>query len=252
MRRKRKIPMRHFVITDCQVRDGVRTDHLKWAGKYIAEKRPPVVVCLGDFADMPSLSSYDKGKLSHEGKRYRKDIDAARRAMELLLEPIKSARGFKPRLVLTLGNHEDRISRSIELDASLEGSRSIDDLGYADAGWEVYPYLQPVTINGVHYSHYFPSGVMGRPCTTARKILSTYHSSCVAGHQQGREVAYAKRGDGRMLTAIIAGSFYQHNEAYLTPLANKCWRGCIMLNEVRDGEFDEMFVSLNFLKRKFG
>ena len=55
-----------------------------------------------------------------------------------------------------------------------------------------------------------------------------------------------------MLTAIIAGSFYQHDESYLTPLANKCWRGCIMLNEVDDGQFDEMFVSLTYLKRKFG
>ncbi len=55
-----------------------------------------------------------------------------------------------------------------------------------------------------------------------------------------------------MLTAIIAGSFYQHNEAYLTPLANHCWRGCVMLNEVRDGQFDESFISMNYFRRKFG
>ena len=54
-----------------------------------------------------------------------------------------------------------------------------------------------------------------------------------------------------MLTAIIAGSFYQHNEAYLTPLANKCWRGCIMLNEVDDGQFDEMALSIDYLERRY-
>ena len=65
-------------------------------------------------------------------------------------------------------------------------------------------------------------------------------------------MAYAKRGDGRSITAIIAGSFYQHDEAYLTPMANNCWRGIVMLNEVRDGQFDEMFVSLNYLRKRYG
>lgn len=247
-------PISHFVITDCQVKDDVPLEHLTWCGKYIAEKQPNVVVCLGDFADMPSLGNYDKGKKSYEGRRYRKDIDAARRGMDLLLSPIRKSigRSYRPKLILTLGNHEDRISRAIEEDAKLDGTIGLSDLEYEKAGWQVVPYLKPIKLNGVTFCHYFPSGVMGRPCTTARKILSTYHSSCVAGHQQGREVAYAKRGDGKMLTAIIAGSFYQHNEDYLTHLANKCWRGCIMLHEVRDGQFDEMFVSLSFLRRKFG
>jgi hypothetical protein len=53
--------------------------------------------------------------------------------------------------------------------------------------------------------------------------------------------------------AIIAGSFYQHKEDYLTPLGNKRhWRGLIMLHEVHGGNFDPMFVSMNYLKKKFG
>lgn len=227
-------------------------DHLKWCGAYIAEKRPDVVVCGGDFADMASLSTYDqKGSKSYEGRRYRKDVDVVKKAMELLITPCRRARNYKPRLVLTLGNHEDRISRAVEADARLDGTIGLGDLAYEKAGWQVHPFLKPVKIHGVHYAHYFPSGVMGRPCTTARKVLSTYHVSCISGHQQGRDVAYARRGDGRTLTAIIAGSFYQHDETYLSPFANVCWRGVVMLNEVRDGQFDEMFVSLDYLKRKF-
>ena len=246
-----KHPIKHFVIPDCQVRPGRPTDHLKWAGKYIADKRPDVVVCLGDFADMASLSTHDRGKRSYEGRRYRKDVDAARRGMEQLLSPLSRIGGYKPRLVLTLGNHEDRIDRAVEEDPKLEGSWSLKDLGYEKAGWQVVPYLKPIAINGVHYSHFFPSGVMGRPCTTARKIINTYHCSAVAGHQQGRDVAYAKRGNGKALTAIIAGSFYTHDEDYMPPLANASWRGCVMLHEVSNGSFDEMFVSLGFLKRRF-
>jgi hypothetical protein len=238
-------------LPDCQVRDGVRTDHLDWCGRYLAEKQPDVIVQGGDFADMPSLSDYDKGKKSYEGRRYRKDIDAARRGMEMLLSPIHKRCSYVPRYILVLGNHEDRISRAVESDAKLDGTIGLQDLGYEEAGWQVIPYLKPIKIAGVHFAHYFPSGIMGRPCTTARKIINTYHESCVAGHQQGLDVAYSHRPNGKRITTIIAGSFYQHKETYLTPISNNHWRGIIMLHEVRNGSFDPMFVSISFLKKRF-
>ena len=36
----------HFIIPDTQIKDGVPLDHLTWAGKYIAEKKPDVVVMI--------------------------------------------------------------------------------------------------------------------------------------------------------------------------------------------------------------
>ncbi len=48
-----------------------------------------MVINGGDFADMPSLSSYDIGKKTFEGRRYKADIEAAHSAMEALLAPIK-------------------------------------------------------------------------------------------------------------------------------------------------------------------
>ena len=243
--------MKIAFIPDCQVREGVSLDHLTWCGKYLTKKQPDVIVQAGDFADMPSLSEYDKGKKNYEGRRYRKDIDAVRRGMEQLLAPISRRPSYKPRLILTLGNHEDRISRAIESDAKLEGTISLNDLGYKEAGWQVVPYLKPIKVAGINFAHYFPSGIMGRPCTTARKLISTYHESCVAGHLQGLDVAYANKANGRRITAIIAGSFYQHQETYLTPITNYHWRGIIMLHEVQNGHFDPMFVSMNFLKKRF-
>ena len=72
---------KHCIIPDVQARPGVPLDHLKYAGEYIAEKRPDVIICIGDFADMPSLSSYDKGKVAAENKRYKYDLDASHKAM---------------------------------------------------------------------------------------------------------------------------------------------------------------------------
>jgi hypothetical protein len=240
-------------IPDCQVKDGIPLEHLTWAGKYIADKQPDIIVQAGDFADMPSLSSYDKGRKSFEGRRYRKDVDAVKRGMDILLKPILRKAKYKPRRILTLGNHEDRISRAIEDDAKLEGTIGLQDLGYEAAGWEVFPYLEAIKAGGINFAHFFPSGVMGRPCISARKILATYHESCVAGHQQGLDFAGPVfKADGDRITAIIAGSFYQHEESFLNPTGNKRhWRGLIMLHEVYHGNFDPMFVSMAYLKGRF-
>lgn len=254
---------KHLVIPDCQVREGVPLEHLAWLGQYILKIKPDVIVCIGDFADMPSLSSYDaKGSKSYEGKRYKADVCAAKEGMRKLLCPLRNFQAktiidkkkhYNPRLVLTLGNHEDRITRAINADPQhLEGMISLDDLQYKEAGWEVIPYLQPIEIDGIVYNHYFPSGQMGRPCGTARSILSKYHMSCFAGHQQGRDIAYAKRADEKTITAIICGSFYQHDEEYLNPVTNNHWRGIYVLHQVQDGAFDEMPVSLEYLRRKYG
>lgn len=250
----------HVVIPDIQCKPGVPLEHLYWASSYIAEKKPEVIVCLGDFADMESLSSYDKGTKSFEGRRYTKDIETAHFAMELFMNPIwreqaklikNKEKRWKPRLIMCLGNHENRIDRAINADPKLDGLIATEDLKYSRFGWEVYPYLQPITVDGISYCHYFSSGILGRPVTSARMLLQKHHMSCVAGHQQGRDIAYGKRADGRDMTAIITGSFYQHDEAYLNPQTNNCWRGIWFLHDVDQGQFDEMPLSMKYLKSKY-
>ncbi len=253
--------MKHLVIPDVQAKPGVPLDHLRWAGEYIVAKKPDTVVMIGDFADMYSLNLYDAGKKSFEGSRYKADIETAHLAMELLLSPLweynaKAKKNhetrYNPRLVLTLGNHEDRITRCVEADPKLEGILSLADLGYEQFGWEVIPFLEPVIIDGVAYCHYFTSGILGKPVTSAAALVSKKHQSCVMGHVQGRQIAYGTRADGKQITGLFVGGFYQHDEAYLKWQGNKHWRGLWVLHEVNDGEFDEMPVSMNYLKRKYG
>jgi hypothetical protein len=253
--------MKHLVIPDCQVKPGQSVKYLENIGKYIAEKQPEVIVCIGDFADMPSLSSYDVGKKAFEGRTYKADVNAVHKGMEALLRPIwklqerqrkAKKRAYNPRMILTLGNHEDRIDRAIENDRKLEELISIEDLQYEQYGWEVYDFLDVVVVDGIAYSHFFASGVMGRPVTSANSLLTRKHMSCFAGHQQGRQIAYARRADGREITAIIAGSCYEHNEDYLNHQGNQHWRGFYVLHEVHDGAFDEMAVSLNYVNSKYG
>lgn len=253
--------MKIFVIPDAQVRPGSDITHLINAGKYAVEKKPDVIVCLGDWADMPSLSSYDVGKKSFEGRMYINDIQASKDAMQAFLAPIREEqqrrirnkeKRWNPRLVLTLGNHEARITRAVNEDRKLEGLVKIEDLEYEKFGWEVYPFLEPVCIDGVVFCHYFTSGVMGRPVTTASALINKKHQSCIAGHQQGRQVAYGTKADGSTITSMIIGSFYTHDEEYMGHQGNKHYRGCVMLHEVKDGSFDEMFISIDYLAKKYG
>lgn len=270
-----KKPLKIAVIPDTQVRPGVRTDHLEWAGKYIADKKPDVVVHLGDHWDMPSLSSYDKGKATAEGRRVMKDIEAGNRALldltiamgleEMDLDNPKTAKdgllrwrstGYRPRLIMLRGNHEDRLTRYLndhpELQGAFEGAFADERLG-----WEVVPFLQPVEIGGVSFCHYFPRSSDGnvaqtkRGAPSARAQLLREMQSCVSGHRQGLDLAVHTNGK-RVIRSIIAGSFYQHAEAYLSPQGNSHWQGMLMLHEVTGGTFSLCEVSLGWLRKKYG
>lgn len=252
--------MKILVIPDCQVKEGVPMEHLEWVGRYIVEKKPDVIVNIGDFADMPSLSSYDVGKKSFEGRRYYKDIAAANVGMELLMGPLTSyntnqktnkKKIYNPRLILTLGNHEQRIERAVEKDSKLEGLISYNHLPYESWGWEVYPFLEVVEVGGVCFSHYFTTGVMGRPVTSPNALLQKKHKSCVMGHVQQSGIATQYDALGKRLTGLFAGCCYLHDEDYLGKQGNNYFRGIWMLHDVKDGEFDLMPINLSFLARKY-
>ena len=252
---------RHLVIPDTQVKPDGSVDHLYWAGRYAAATKPDVIIHLGDHWDMPSLSSYDVGKKSFEGRRYMNDIIAGNAAMANFISPIEAEKQrllrnkkktWNPRMVFLIGNHEQRIERAIEADAKLEGLMSYDDFHLEEYGWEVVPFLQPIVIDGIAYCHYFTSGVMGRPVTCAKLLLQKKFMSCIMGHVQDRDIAYARKADGSSITGLFAGIFYSHDEEYLNPQTNGSWSGIWMLNEVNDGSFDELPISMNYLRRKYG
>lgn len=251
--------MKLLVIPDTQVKAGHSVDYLRNIGKFIVDKQPDCIVHLGDHADMPSLSSYDVGKKAFEGRRYVADIEAAKAGMYALHEPIcefnkrqakNGKKQYKPRKEFLLGNHENRINRAVNDDAKLEGVLSVADLEY-DKDWTVHNFLDVVVIEGIAFSHYFVTGVAGRPAGTAAAQLRKTNMSSIAGHQQGKQIAYATRADGKTITSIIAGSCYEHNEDYMGPQGNRHWRGVIMLHEVDDGAFDEMFVSLKYINERY-
>lgn len=253
---------KHLVIPDCQITPDSPTDHLAWIGEYIIEKQPDVIINLGDFADMESLSSYDFGKKQYEGRRYLRDIAAGRDALAKLDGPLKAynntrilrkEKQYRPRRVFLIGNHEHRITRAVESDPKMDGFMSIDDLGYAEAGWDVKQFLEVEQIDGVHYSHYFYNPMSGRPYggQSIDTRLKNLGFSFVQGHQQMYMVGSRPLNNGKRIRGLIHGACYLNDEDYRGPQANGEMRAIFMLHEVHDGDYMLMEISLDYLCRKY-
>lgn len=249
---------RVFVIPDCQVRPDVPLEHLEWIGKAIVHYQPDVVVNLGDFADLPSLSSY-ASRREAEGRRYEADVASVKQGMNILMAPLRKRwgstlkRAGAPRLVLTHGNHENRILRAVDEFPHLEGFMSLGDLGYEEAGWETFPFLHIVSIEGTAFSHLFQQPGTSRPVSgmIETRIKNIGFGFC-QGHQQGLRTGMVARNNGELVRGIVAGSAYLHTEEYTGQTDSAYWRGCLILNDARRGQYSLMELDLDYLCREFG
>jgi predicted phosphodiesterase len=232
--------MNLLIIGDPHANPDYDNDRFESLGKFIAKEKPQHVVCIGDMADMPSLSSYDKGTRGFEGRRYYKDIASVIDAQERLFQPIRKVRGYKPKLYMTLGNHEDRIERASNASPELDGAISINDLKYKEFGWKVTPFKSVLTIQNISFSHYFTSGVAGRPISSihiGHQLVAKLHCSAVQGHSHLYNHAEQSRPDGQKIFGLSVGCFShpKYRESWCSDTVHLWWRGVIML-EGLDGE----------------
>lgn len=246
-------------IPDTQIKVGADIEHIRAAARYAVAKRPNIIVIAGDWHDMPSLSVFNTRK-DAEGLRVADDIAAGNNALDEFMRIIY--KGFKksklPKIHITLGNHSAkvRIARFYKdhpnLDGMLEDSATAH---FGKHGVQVHDFLDVLNINGIRFSHYItnPHSLKGSPlggaCDT---MLKNAGFSFVMGHQQGLKMAKHYLSDGTCRVGIVAGSFYPHDEDYMSVQANKHWRGIILLNEVKKGGADICEVSLNYLLKKYG
>jgi hypothetical protein len=243
---------RHFILPDRQNKPDVPLEHNRWVGQAIARYEPDVVIDLGDGPDFESISRHtEPGTLAKEGRRLKADIDAYNEGERLLREGMGK---FRPKRKIKLrGNHDQRLNNYVDRHPELEGLIGLHLLD--DADWEIVPYQDGapgiVVVDGVRYAHFFAQPNTGKPIggTIANRIAKI-GGSFVQGHEQG-----LKRGDfqyatGDIAYGVVAGSCYLHDEPY-KGAANKHWRGVVVLNEVKNGQFCEMPLSIDYLSRTF-
>jgi predicted phosphodiesterase len=242
----------HLIIGDPHSSPSYDNHRFTALGRFVVEERPEIIICIGDWANMESLSSYDEGRASFEGRRYHLDIDAAIDAQEKFFAPIKeyrrrSHKAYDPKFIMCLGNHDGgRINRAIEEDPKLQGTISVDNLKYREYGWEVHRFLEPVTVDEITYCHYFASGVSGRAISgeaIGRTLCNKLHSSSVQGHSHLFDHSERSIITGRKIFGLACGC-YTHSEMiedWNIATYRMWWRGVIMLHDCDGaGYYDEL------------
>lgn len=244
-----------IVLPDSHSHPDHDNDRYIWFAKLINDVQPTYVVDIGDFFDMPSLCSYDKNTRSFEGRRYKKDIEAGLDAQQKIYDIVREPKKKLPKFFRCLGNHENRINKAVNLDAILDGTISTNDLQSKEFGWEEYPFLEPLHIEGITFQHYFTSGIKSLPIggeNAARLIMTKQFKSCVQGHSHTMD--YSRRTDaaGNKVHGLVVGVFQDYDSDYAGP-ANKMWdRGLPILRNVENGSYDLEWVSMNRLKAIYG
>lgn len=253
-------PKRHFLIPDTQVRPGVPLDHLGWVAQALVDYKPDTIVHIGDHWDMPSMSMHDApGSLLMEGARYDDDIKVGNDAFETLCKPMEKEqarlarnkkRAWSPRKVFCFGNHEGRVTRAISKDAKWAGA--IGEHHMVTRDFERHPFLERVWQDGLLYSHYFQSSHSHHAIGgTIDNRLNKIGASFVQGHEQGFRYGTRIQASGATWHGLVAGSCYVHREGYRGNQGQKHWRGVVVLNEVRNGNYNLMPLTLDYLCRRY-
>lgn len=247
--------MKILVIPDPHAHPDYDNKRFDTLGRFIGIEQPDTIVCLGDMADMPSLSSYDRGRRSAEGRRYKDDVAVTRdalaridRGIEAVNDMAKSAhrRRYRPRKIMCLGNHEDRIAQATNDSANLHGAIGVEDLGYEEFGWEQIPYKEWVAVDGFYFCHYFPNGKMGKPIGgkhLASTLSAKGHVSCIQGHAHDYGISVDSRLDGSRILSINAGCFthpeFGVNEGWSKNIVHLWDRGVSILEGTSNGWCEE-------------
>lgn len=256
--------MKILVIPDSHFSPEKDSRRADWLGNAILELDPDVILQTGDFNDLGSLSSYDKGRRSAEMRRYRNDIATSLNALERINKPleeynkqrknIRKAQRRIPRKILTLGNHEQRIVRAVEISPELYETLKIEDLGYEQFGWEVIPYRDTIEIEGIWCSHNYVSGVKGEAISglnIAASLLSKNMTSCLVGHSHVLDWAIRSKPNGDKLMSLSAGCFLEE-PTFEGATDTLWWSGLCVLHNVKNGCYDLETISIDRVKSLYG
>lgn len=250
---------KYLVIPDGHAHPDYDNRRFDYLGDLIIDEKPDVVVNIADGADMASLASYDKGKRSFTGKSYRKDVDAYLDSQSRTWDKVKARKKKMPDRYYMLGNHEQRIDRALDLSPELVGTIGYKDLMLDDYYDEVVYYNGGTpgikVLDGIAFAHYFITGVSGRGISgehPAYTMLTKKFKSCVQGHTHVLDYCVRTNGDGDKLHALVCGVYQDYDSDWAGDVNSLWWRGCVILDNVEDGQFDLRCISLKSLEQTYG
>jgi hypothetical protein len=248
----------HLVFSDRHCQPNLSNDFCDWIGKLILDLKPDVVVDNGDGFDFPSLCSYDRGTRSFQGRSYGADITAGVEGIDRIWTPIRKAKRKLPRRIYTIGNHEHRVWKTLNLSPELDGAISTNDMQLEDYYNTVIPYSGAtpgvIEVDGVYYAHFLVSGIKGLPIGgdhPAYSLIAKQGASCTVGHSHLLDFHRRVGVDGRTRLGLVTGTCSPAAPGFAGLGSSLWWRGLVIKRNVENGNYDPQFVSLEDLRREY-
>lgn len=257
-----------LVVGDPHAHPSYDNERFDWLSQLVLEERPDTIVVMGDLWDLPSLCRHSKPS-EIEGTRVQKDLEAGYDAWRRFVEPIQrwneaqavlKKKQYRFDLKFLGGNHEARLDELAAQSPQLEGLVSTSELydWVEKHGGTAYPFREIVVEHGFAFSHFLPSGTMGRPIggqTLGRSLLMKGFQSAIVGHDHRYSHGHVTRWDGRKQHGFSAGCFVhpEYNEAWCRQTRPMWDLGLLLLKGVEDGSFRaHHWVSMEELRSCYG
>jgi hypothetical protein len=252
--------MKHAMIPDTQIYPGSDVTHIAAAAKYLRKHKPDKIIIIGDWWDMPSVSSYDRpGDKGWEDKCVKADLDAGWAAMRTFLRGLRTPK-YDPEIHYLVGNHEERIVRAsnsahMRMLGSILNLEKVILTPLNALGVITHPFLTILELDGICYSHYFvnPTSLFSNAIggTIESKLKNLGHSFTM-GHQQKKQTGEIYTCTGKRRRGLVCGRFYPDYHDYLGPQKNsQSWSGILLKHEVSGGDYDLMEVSMDYLLKGY-
>lgn len=236
-----------LVIGDAHVTVGYDNDRFDWLAKLVLDLKPDIVHSVGDWGDWTSLCSYEKGKGSHEGRRFMKDVAHCRDARDRVFGTLekynqgqadKHRTRYKPRFTMTLGNHCHRAWKAENDNVSLQGAL-VPHVLESYGPWEFFSFKQATNIEGISCKHFHPNK-MGRATggdNLAKLVLNKTRCSTLIGHDHRYDYAETADDHGRRMFCMSPGYFghEDYEESWAEGTQQSWWHGVVLLRGVVDG-----------------
>lgn len=249
----------YLIVPDSHSVPYHNNDRADYLAQITIDIQPDVVVNMGDQFDMESLSAYDKGKRSFQGRSYKADIEAGLEFHDRWWGPVKKRKKKMPQRIVLEGNHEHRVERALDLSPELVGTIGFKDYQFDDYYDEVVRYNGGtpgiIELDGILFAHYFVSGVKGLPTGgehPAHMLLSKVKQSAVAAHSHLYDWVTQTTQTGRQWNGLIAGCYQDYDNPWAGNQARMWKRGITVLNNVEDGNYDLQFISIESLRKAYG
>ncbi len=251
-------------IGDTHTHPGDNSKRLQALGNYIVDKKPDVIVIMGDWFDFDSISKFNEpGSITREGMRLRKELDVGAMGYKIMLHELSyynkqqakhKHKQYLPEVIFLKGNHEFRLDKLAENNAIFSGAFSIEkELN------QVYPttmveYGEYIDIDGILFTHIpFKAGrPLASVVNTTGATLDLVDKSVIFGHTHRLEVKEKRRaGSYNLIRAINVGCLFENIPNYAKNDNPAWWKGLVPITSYGKGEFDFSTLSMTQLKKQY-